>query len=118
MEKFLAEDKPLIGSDKYWLDVFRDLANLTTLINFVTDPLLTEPYAFFDDKQVKPQITGYKPILHGEILRNGYPQPEYLVRSYQTLIFLTEPRNFRLVHSSNLESMGSICNSIFFTSSL
>lgn len=44
IEKFISEVKPLIGNDKYWLDVFKDLNNLTLLINFITDPMLNEPH--------------------------------------------------------------------------
>lgn len=45
MEEFLSgELKPVIGNDKYWLDVFKVVENLQLLLNFITDPLLSKPH--------------------------------------------------------------------------
>ncbi len=94
----------MIGNDRYWLDVFKSIENLQLLLNFITDPLLTKPYTelwqvdFYFGETISRDSTAYKQVANKAIYSDDFVDDLVTLRSFKSLVFLTEVRNFRIIN--------------------
>ncbi|KAM3129528.1 hypothetical protein pb186bvf_018352 [Paramecium bursaria] len=118
LDQLLTKDEiPTI--DEYQAEYFKNQDNLLLLVSFITDPLAVETSLYYEadpyaDCEITIDLDSYKRFYQMKLDRS------YILRSFKTMLFLTDLKNHNHLQQINERSLQTIFRSIqgFFQNAL
>ncbi|CAD8078196.1 unnamed protein product [Paramecium sonneborni] len=110
IEEILIQEKPrILDSDQ--AEYFKSNERLQNLIYFITDPYLSQPSLIFDTDIVAENSFEFDPNNYKKF-KNIKIDKLFTIRSFKTLLFLTDIHNHKLLNETNAHLIQLIFRSI------